>query len=151
MSQSDQVYRQLALVTAALISGVVIFAVVVVVLQNGEVPDPSFTGGTTLRLVAAVFGIGILAAAPLMSSRVRGGPGAPTGGPDSPAAIVNSVLIAQGMRDAVGMLGGMVGFLTGDLLLMGALVAAAVASMVVGLPSRDEVRRRLGPGGNSGR
>lgn len=149
MNTVDQTHRQVSLITFALISGMTIFAVVVGVLHSGGSIDPTLTASATLRLVAAVIGVGLLATAHLITPRPGSAPGASSRGGENPGGIVSGTIVPQAIREGVGMLGGMVGFLTGDLLLMGALVAAAAASMVVGLPSRDEIRRRLGSGHQS--
>lgn len=144
MNQADQAHRQLAIITFALVGGMTLFAGVVAMLHTSGSMAPAWNGGTMLRLGAAVVGVGLLAVGAMLTPRPGSAPGAPAGGQESPGSILNGTIVAQAVREGAGMLGGVVGLLTGDLLLMAALVAASAAAMIVALPSRDEMRRRVG-------
>lgn len=144
MNQADQAHRQLTIITFALVGGMTLFAGVVAMLHTGGSMAPAWDGGTTLRLAAALVGVGLLAVGAMLTPRPGSAPGAPAGGHESPGSILNRTIAAQAVREGAGMLGGVVGLLTGDLLLMAALVAASAAAMIVALPSREEMRRRVG-------
>lgn len=146
MSDPAALRRQLLLVTGAMVAGTVIFAGVVASLRWGGAGGSAADGSVLLRLGAAVFGVVALATAQVVSPLLSRTP--PGASADQAAARIQSgVLVGQGLREAAGLAGGIVGFLTGDLLLMGALVAAGAVTMALGVPSLDEMRRRLGPGG----
>lgn len=138
--------RQLLLITGAMVAGTVIFAGVVVSLRWGEAPAGPMDGSDMMRLGAAGFGVLMLVMAQVVSPLLARTP--PGAGPGQAAARIQSgVIVGQGLREAAGLAGGIVGFLTGDLLLMGALVAAGAVTMLLGVPSLEDLRRRLRPGG----
>lgn len=146
MSDPTLLRRQLLLITGAMVAGTVIFAGVVASLRWGDAAGGAMDGSTALRLGAAAFGILTLVAAQVVSPLLTRTP--PGAGADQAAARLQSgVLVGQGLREAAGLAGGIAGFLTGDLVLMGALVAAGAVTMLLGVPSLDEIRRRLRPGG----
>lgn len=146
MTDPTALRRQLLLITGAMVAGTVVFAGVVVSLRMGEAPPGPMEGADMIRLGAAAFGVLVLVTAQVVSPLLARTP--PGAGPAQAAARIQSgVIVGQGLREAAGLAGGIVGFLTGDLLLMGALVAAGAVTMLLGVPSLDELRRRLRPGG----
>lgn len=134
-------HRQLQVMTLALLSGMLLFGAVVagLSLSGATAPAPA---QPLLRIGAAVAGLLLLVTAqvvgPLMSRTT-----AHATAPEVARSLWTGVVVAMALREGAGLLGGVVGFVTGDLLVMTALLVAAVVTMLLGVPGREEIERRL--------
>lgn len=140
---AGRLHRQLLFLTLALAGGVVTFGVVVAGLYLAG-REPAMPLEPSLRIGVVVLGVALLGAAQLVGQALaRPAPGATAASAETAEKIRTAVIVAMGMRESVGLLGSVVGLLTGELLLMSALVAASAATMIFGVPGRDEVENRL--------
>ena len=134
-------HRTLLLLTLALVSGVLGFAAVVTVLTlRGQ--EASMALSLPLQAGVALVGVALLTTAQGMGSALsRTEPGADA---DATAERIRTgVIVAMALRESVGLMGAVLGLVTGELLLMAALVAASAATMMLGLPGRDALEHTL--------
>jgi hypothetical protein len=129
------------MITLALVGGVVGLGVVVAVLNLGG-RVPSMTLAMPMRAGIAVFGVALLGAAQVVGHSLFR-PTSQAGAEITVEKIRTGVIVAMGLRESVGLLGSVLGLLTGELLLMSGLVAASAATMILGLPGRDELEDTL--------
>ena len=95
-----------------------------------------------LQAGAALVGVGLLGTAQGMESVLsRTEPGADAD--ETAERIRTGVIVAMALRESVGLMGAVLGLVTGELLLMAALVAASAATMMLGLPGRDALEHTL--------
>lgn len=141
MSRAESLHRTLLLLTLALVSGVVGFGVVVAVLSVGG-REATLAISVPVQAMIGAGALSILVAAGFVGSAVS----RPEPGSSADAAadrIRTGVIVAMAMRESVGLLGAVLGLLSGELLLMSALVAASAAMMVLGVPGRDALEHTL--------
>jgi hypothetical protein len=141
-ARADAAQRQIRIVSAGLSVGVVALVGVVAFLVTSGAFTP------TLSLPAAatwgIAGAGVLAlgAGRVVGRRLRRAPAG--AGPEAVATRwVNGAVIATALAETPGLLGGLLGLLTGDLLLMAGLAALSVLGILTGSPPRDELERLL--------
>lgn len=140
-SSADLVHRQLLVITLALAAGVVTFALVVVGMGLAGLAGAGSVEGP-VRLGAALLGVALLVVAPILSGTLTRAP-READRAEVAQRLQSGFIIGQALREAVGLIGVVAGYLTGDVVLMAALVTASVATMLVALPGRDALRRRL--------
>jgi len=133
--------RILQLISFGLIAGVIFFAVVVVfMIQQG-------VGSTTtldipMPLIAAV-ALVVLLAAPQVTDVIRNR--AAKNEEDALQNFFNSCVVAQAVREGVGLMGIVFAFVMGDLMWVLIFATVTAATMLVGLPNRsvmEEVVRK---------
>ncbi len=141
MNRAATLHRTLLLLILALVSGVVGFGVVVAVLTLGG-REAAVAISVPIQALVGVGAVSMLVTAQWVGSMLsRPEPGASA---DAAAdRIRTGVIVATAMRESVGLLGAVLGLLTGELLLMSALIAASVAMMILGLPGRDALEHLL--------
>jgi hypothetical protein len=134
-------HRTLFVLTLALVSGVLGFGAVVAVLHLGG-REASMALSLPLQAGLALAGVALLATAQRMGSALsRPAPGAPAEA--TVERIRTGVIVAMALRESVGLMGAVLGLVSGELLLMSALIAASVATMILGIPGRDELEHTL--------
>ncbi len=140
---AEALHRQLMLLTMALVGGVVTFGGVVAALDLG-----GDRGGSSLdanlRIVIALGGVVVLVGASVIG-RMLAASGDPA--PDATAHRIRTrTIVSMALRESVGLLGGVLGLLTGDYPLMAGLVAASAATMILGIPGRARIEEQLREG-----
>ena len=134
-------HKQMRIITVALASGVVIFGAVMAVLIRSGTPAAWAVDGP-MRWGIALLGMVLLGAAHVIANALTQGPR--DGGPTEVARRLQTGFLAgQAMRESVGLVGAVAGFLTGDLVILAALSVASVVTMLVALPHRATLEHRL--------
>jgi hypothetical protein len=137
------VHRTLNLVWGAMVGGVVVFAgVCFFLLRSGSVrpqPDPD----SHLALILVTAGFAALVAAPFVGRALTLWTAPTRGGGEelerALGAYRSAVVVASGLREAAGLLGGLTVLLTGQLVAGLALAGAAVVMLVRGRPQREHL------------
>ena len=141
MSTAATLHRTLLILTLALVLGVLGFGIVVAILSLGG-GESSFSVTLPIQAIVGVGALALLTGAHFVGSALsRSGPGSSTD--EVAERIRTGVIVAMAMRESVGIMGAVLGLLSGELVLMSALVAASAATMLLGLPGRDELEHRL--------
>ena len=138
----DQAYKVLVGLSLAFAGGVALFAVVSVFLvQTGSfTPFMGYTG--LVRGAVAAFVILLIGSSwPLY--RLAGG----AVSADDPNAALSAfqikVIVANAIREAAGLMGGVLILLFGDLLVGGTAAALSVGAILLSLPRKDDMREAL--------
>jgi hypothetical protein len=137
----DEVRGQLRLVSFALAGGVMLLAAVVGFAGAGAAAEPTALG-TPVRLGIVVVAAFLLTGARELTGRLAAVPRG-TDPRVAAARLFNAVLAGQGLREVIGIGGGVLGFLTGDVAFMAVLAVVSAFTIVMAVPSRDDVRSHL--------
>ena len=138
----DQSYRVLLIISLAMAGGVALFAgIAAFVVSTGQF-DPFMGWPGWVRGSIAAFLIVLLAASyPLY--RLAGGAPRP-GDPYAALSVFQTkVIVANGVRDAVGIMGAVLILFAGDLVLGGSVAIASVVTILLSLPRKDDMRAAL--------
>ena len=144
-SEAETALSQIRMFSFALIAGVLVFAGVVTFMQLSA-GEPLLAMETPVRLTIALVGAGFLARARWVTSSLST-PTRESYGRLTGQRLTTAVIAGQAVREAMGMAAGVMGLITNDLALMGALTVAAAFTMFINVPSGDDVRARLGQRG----
>lgn len=137
----ENLHRQLLVLTMALVGGVVTFSGIVGAMAAGRDVDAAGLE-PAVRLALAIGGAAVLVGAAIVGRLLIDAPGDPD--PESIAGRIRTgVIVSMAMRESVGLMGGVVGLLTGDYLLMAGLAAGSAATMVLGMPGRTAIEEKL--------
>jgi hypothetical protein len=139
-------------ITAALAGGVILLAGVASFLVMRGAMTPYMATTPLLRGIVVVIAIFFLGTARAIERRIRRGPAHA----DREAIVrahFSGTLVGMALREAVGLLGGMMILVSGDVAAGAALAGAAVLVMALALPKGDDLEERLRrhDGGRSGR
>ncbi|MBT8405216.1 MAG: hypothetical protein KJP18_15235 [Gemmatimonadetes bacterium] len=138
---ADAVRAQIRMFSYALAAGVVILAVVIGLTGVGAAAEPT-TLETPIRITVIMAAAFLLAGARALTVRIATVlPG--TDPHVAASSLLTGVLAGQGVRELIGLAGGLIGFLAGDLAFMAVLAAASALTIVIAVPGQDEVRRRI--------
>lgn len=140
--RAAQAHRQVVVMSAGLTVGVVTFAgVVAALLTSGTVEALSpLPAAATWGLAGA--GLVALVAGRILGPRLREGARGASGAEVAGRWVSGSV-VGAALAEVPGMIGGMIGLLDGDLVLLGALAAASVVGILTGIPSREQLEQEL--------
>jgi hypothetical protein len=135
-------HRQAVLITAALAMGVASLAGVAVALVVTGTVEPVLVTTPLLRGAVLVPAVLLLGAARALEARLRE---SPRGADPAEAAgrWLSGTVVGMALREAVGLLGGVIVLVTGDVLAGLALAAGALLVMLLAAPRQSDLARRL--------
>lgn len=138
----DQAYRVLLIICLALVFGVVAFAGVAAFLSSSGA-FPGFLGFSPLVRtgIAVGFLVLLVGAYPLQS--MAGGPVPVDDAASALQAHQTKTIVGMAVREFVGIAGGVLILLSGDLVLGGTLVGLTVITMLLALPRKEEMRAAM--------
>ena len=138
----QSVHNRGVILTAALAMGHLALAGVATGFVLSGSLEPAFSTTPLLRGAVAVMGLLMLGAATVIGGRLAEAPAGAT--PDDAAQrYPTGLVVGMALREAVGLAGAMLILLAGDLVVGGALVAAALLTMIAAAPRRADIESRL--------
>jgi hypothetical protein len=138
----DQAHRVLTIICLALVGGVVTMAGVSVILVTSGTFPPFLGYPEAVRLGVGAFLLLLLGASYPVYRHAGGATN-----PDEPggalSAFQTKVIAAMALREFVGIAGGLLILLSRDMVLGGTLVVLSVATMLLALPRKEDLREAL--------